>query len=158
MSFQEEFEIFNRFIAERGLKSTRQREVILQAFLETDHHIDIEELYNKVRGRNPAIGHATVYRTMKLLIECGLAHERHFGDGLARYEQVSRKKHHDHMICLRCNTIIEFSNPAIEALQDKVAQQHGFVIQDHKLEIYGFCQNCAGQPHTRRDHVHETHS
>ena len=146
LEYQDEFNIFNRYIAQQGLKSTRQREVILQVFLETDKHIDIEELYQRVKDRNASIGHATVYRTMKLLIECGLAHERHFGDGMARYEQVSRKHHHDHMICSRCGKIIEFENPAIEALQDAVAAQHGFTVFEHKLEIYGHCADCAHFP------------
>lgn len=146
LEFTEEFRIFNRYIADRGLKSTRQREVILQTFLETDKHIDIEELYQKVKDRNAAIGHATVYRTMKLLIECGLAHERHFGDGMARYEQVSRKHHHDHLICMNCGKIVEFENSAIEDLQEEVAREHGFQILDHKLEIYGRCQECSRLP------------
>ncbi len=144
--FQDEFSVFNHFIASRGLKSTRQRELILQTFLETDKHIDVEELYQKVKDRNPSIGHATVYRTMKLLTECGLAHERHFGDGLARYEQVTRKKHHDHLICIKCGRIIEFTNSSIERLQQKVADEHRFTIFDHKLELYGHCSNCKSVP------------
>ena len=141
-NFQEELALFARFIAQKGLKQTRQRDIILQTFLEVDDHIDVEELLHRVRARNPSIGHATVYRTMKLLTECGLAHERHFGDGLARYEQVSRKNHHDHLICTACGKIIEFSNSAIEALQKKVAAQHQFTIFNHKLELYGKCHDC----------------
>jgi Fur family ferric uptake transcriptional regulator len=144
LDHEDEFTIFNRFISSRGLKSTRQREIILQTFLETDKHIDIEELYSRVKDRSPSIGHATVYRTMKLLTECGLAHERHFGDGMARYEQVSRKKHHDHLICIKCGKIIEFTNSAIEKLQEKVAAQNSFIIFDHKLELYGHCETCRG--------------
>jgi Fur family ferric uptake transcriptional regulator len=146
--FNEEFEAFNRYIVSRGLKQTRQREVILATFLEVDKHIDVEELYQRVRDRNPSIGHATVYRTMKLLTECGLAHERHFGDGMARYEQVSRKNHHDHLICTRCGRIIEFSNPVIEQLQEEIAAAHGFTIFDHKLELYGQCAECSGASST----------
>lgn len=140
---QSEFERFSRFIERKGLKSTRQREVILQTFLEADKHIDVEDLTRRVRARNPAIGHATVYRTMKLLTECGLAHESHFGDGMARYEHASHKHHHDHMICLRCQDIIEFENPAIEALQEAAAAAQGFTILSHKLEIYGHCARCT---------------
>lgn len=142
-SFQAELEHFERFIERKGLKSTRQRELILQTFLETDDHIDVDALTQKVRDKNPAIGHATVYRTMKLLTECGLAHESHFGDGMARYEHVAHKHHHDHMICLRCQAILEFENPDIEALQEAAAAAHGFTILSHKLEIYGHCARCT---------------
>ena len=143
--YQSEFERFSRFIERKGLKSTRQREVILQTFLEADKHIDVEDLTRRVRSRNPAIGNATVYRTMKLLTECGLAHESHFGDGMARYEHASHKHHHDHMICLRCQDIIEFENPAIEALQEAAAAAQGFTILSHKLEIYGHCARCTAE-------------
>lgn len=138
----EEQATFGAFIVRKGLKVTRQREIILEVFAECDGHIDIEELFQRVRGRAPGIGHATVYRTMKLLQECGLAEERHFGDGLTRYERTTTKKHHDHLICLNCGAIVEFTNAAIEALQEQVAADYGFAILDHKLELYGTCRAC----------------
>lgn len=136
----DERETFARFITDRGLKLTRQREAILDVFVEADKHIDVEELFRRVKDRAPGIGHATVYRTMKLLLEAGLAQEHNFGDGVTRYERTARKKHHDHLICSQCNLIMEFSNQEIEELQEQIAARLGFRILEHKLEIYGDCQ------------------
>jgi Fur family ferric uptake transcriptional regulator len=133
---------FHEFITQKGLKSTRQRDVILEAFLSSERHLSIEELYLKLRAKNPTIGYATVYRTLKLFAESGIAREIHFGDGQTRYEHVGEGEHHDHLVCTRCATIIEFENEAIEHLQDEVAIQHDFLIQTHKLELYGLCAKC----------------
>lgn len=134
--------IFNDYAMSQGLRSTRQREIILDIFLSTHEHISVEELYLKIKSSHPGIGHATVYRTLKLFTEAGLAHEIHLHDGQTRYEHVLLGEHHDHLICTRCNTIIEFENAAIEKLQEEVASRHGFTIQSHKLELYGYCANC----------------
>jgi Fur family transcriptional regulator, ferric uptake regulator len=134
--------IFHDFIAARGLKSTRQRDVILDCFLSSDRHISIEELYMKLRAKHPGIGYATVYRTLKLFAESGIARETHFGDGQTRYEHVLEGEHHDHLVCTRCHSIVEFENETIEQLQAEVAAQHGFLIEKHKLELYGICSKC----------------
>ena len=102
----------------------------------------IEELLAKVRERDPRVGYATVYRTLKLLAECGVANERRFGDGLTRYELADDATHHDHLICLDCGDIVEFEEPRVEELQDKVARRHGFVLRSHKHELYGICPRC----------------
>jgi len=135
-------EIFQQWIKEQGLKATSQREDIAQVFFSTNRHISVEELYNEVRQINPRVGYATVYRTMKLVKECGLAAERHFADGQARFENIEEERHHDHIICERCGRIVEFVHPQIEQLQEKVAHQFGFVATMHKMEIYGICQEC----------------
>ena len=134
--------IFRDFIVEKGLKSTRQRDTILDAFLSSDRHMSIEELYLKLRAKHPNIGYATVYRTLKLFAESGIAREIQFGDGQTRYEHVNEGEHHDHLVCTRCATIVEFENDAIEKLQDEVATSHGFLIERHKLELYGLCPKC----------------
>ncbi len=133
---------FREFIAQKGLKSTRQRDLILDAFLSSDRHMSIEELYLKLRAKHPNIGYATVYRTLKLFAESGIAREIQFGDGQTRYEHVAEGEHHDHLVCTHCGTIIEFENETIEKLQDEVAQNHDFVIETHKLELYGICAKC----------------
>lgn len=134
--------IFKEFIAEKGLKSTHQRDVILDCFLSAERHLSIEELYRQIRDQHPNIGYATVYRTLKLFAESGIAREIHFGDGQTRYEHADEGEHHDHLICIRCGAIIEFSNPVIEAIQDEVALSHGFSMHYHKLELYGLCAAC----------------
>ena len=134
--------IFREFITNKGLKTTKQRDVILDAFLSSDRHMSIEELYLKLRTKNPRIGYATVYRTLKLFAESGIAREIQFGDGQTRYEHVSEGEHHDHLVCTHCGTIIEFENETIEKLQDDVAGSYGFHIETHKLELYGSCAKC----------------
>ena len=141
METPNELHAFHQYLALKGLKSTKQRDIIVEEFLKTKEHIDVEALYEKVRARSTAIGYATVYRTMKLLKEGGLASERHFGHGYALYEPHD-KDHHDHLICLKCHKILEFENEAIEKLQDVVAKKYNFKLMTHKHELYGHCQTC----------------
>ncbi|WP_243373066.1 transcriptional repressor [Geotalea sp. SG265] len=133
---------FSDFIAQKGLKSTRQRDIILDFFLSTSEHMSLEELYLKLRAKHPAIGYATVYRTLKLFAESGIAREIQFGDGQTRYEHVTEGEHHDHLVCTRCGAIAEFENATIEKLQDEIADSYGFLIKTHKLELYGLCAKC----------------
>jgi Fur family ferric uptake transcriptional regulator len=135
-------ELLNRYMAEHGLKSTRQRSLIIDTFFALGGHLSVEELWAKVRTQDAKVSVATVYRTMKLLHECGLAHARNFGDGQTRYEPAVGRHHHDHLICTRCGTIIEFENDRIEALQEKVASKHWFRVNSHKMELYGLCESC----------------
>lgn len=135
--------LFHDYLAAKGLKSTRQREVILDEFLRCASHPSTEELYLRLRKKHPGIGYATVHRALKLFAECGIAEERNFGDGQTRYESRSGEDHHDHLVCLGCGAIIEFEDPRIEELQAKVAEQHGFLIENHRLELYGRCGKCV---------------
>jgi Fur family ferric uptake transcriptional regulator len=141
----EKKKIFNQFAAGKGLRSTRQRDLILDIFLSCHQHVSVEELYMKVKQSNPAIGYATVYRTLKLFTESGLAHEILLHDGQTRYEHMVVGEHHDHLICTGCNSIVEFENETIENLQTEIAARHGFLINSHKLELYGLCSNCRNQ-------------
>ena len=134
--------IFNDFAASKGLRSTRQRDIILDIFLSTHQHVSVEELYLKIKSGNPGIGHATVYRTLKLFAEAGLAREILLHDGQTRYEHVVAGEHHDHLVCTGCNAIIEFEDETIEKLQNDIAVRHGFLIRSHKMEIYGLCAIC----------------
>lgn len=140
----EKKKIFNDFAVRKGLRSTRQRDVILDVFLSTHEHVSVEDLYLKIKASHPGIGSATVYRTLKLFAEAGLAREILLHDGQTRYEHVMTGEHHDHLVCTGCNSIIEFENETIEKLQEEVAQRHGFMIKNHKLEIYGLCAACRG--------------
>jgi Fur family ferric uptake transcriptional regulator len=135
---------FEEFLQEKGLRLTAQRELIARTFFRNKGHISTEEIYRQVQRSAPKIGSATTYRTMKLLAESGLASLRSFGDGFSRYEPSAKSDHHDHLICTKCGTIIEFENAQIEALQKSVAKKHGFTVTDHKLEMYGYCRKCRG--------------
>jgi len=133
-------EVLNRYIAEKGLKSTRQRNLIVESFFAAGGHLNVEQLLTRVREQDRRVSAATVYRTMKLLTECGLAQPRHFGDGQTRYETAG--DHHDHLICTGCGHIVEFENDEIERLQLAVAKRHGFQVTHHKMELYGLCLKC----------------
>ncbi len=135
----------NDYMTKHGLRSTEQRRLVTEMFFATTGHLSIEDLLDKVRSEEPRIGYATVYRTLKLLKECGLALERHFGDGVSRYEVAWQDEHHDHLICVECEKIIEFEDDAIEELQHKVAANLGFDLLRHKLELYGVCAACQAE-------------
>src|SRR6185503_326438 len=107
-------------LSSRGLRQSGPRRVIARVFFESgeDEHLGLDEILKRARRRDKRIGYATVYRTMKLLTQLGLAHERRFSDGFARYERAAEGSHHDHLICTRCGSIVEFEEPAIEELQD----------------------------------------
>lgn len=132
---------FLEFIQAKGLKTTRQRSTIVQVFFRMHGHISVEELLHQVKQVNPRIGYATVYRTLHLLVESRLVEERRFGDGLARYEGRNEVEHHDHMICMECGKIREFSHPRLLELQEKLAEESGFKIYRHRLELYGTCED-----------------
>ena len=132
----------NDYMTRHGLRSTEQRRVVTEMFFTSHGHLSIEDLLEQVREEEPKIGYATVYRTLKLLKECGLAYERHFGDGVSRYEVAWEDEHHDHLICVECEKIIEFEEDKIEDLQHEVADKYGFKLVRHKLELYGVCPDC----------------
>jgi Fur family ferric uptake transcriptional regulator len=138
----EKRDIFRQFMSNKGLKSTRQREVILDEFLNSADHLSTEELYLRVRRKHPHIGYATVYRTLKLFAECGIAEERDFGAGQTLYEPSHGDEHHDHLICTKCGEIIEFECLRIERLQAQVAREHNFAMSSHRLDIFGLCARC----------------
>lgn len=130
-------------IARAGLKHSRPRDSVVDAFLSSRSHISAEELTAMVRGSAPRIGSTTVYRALKLLVDSGVAAIHRFGDGQARYERVLDETHHDHLICKECGTIVEFENLEIEELQVEVARRLGFEVTGHRLEIVGRCSTCA---------------
>lgn len=130
------------WLARRGLKHSRQRERIAEVFFGLGGHVSVDELLLHARREDRRVSLATVYRTMKLLAESGLASAREFGDGQTRYEVAAGRAHHDHLICTRCGEIVEFANEQIESLQVAVARRHGFEVERHRLELYGRCANC----------------
>ncbi|NQT46973.1 MAG: transcriptional repressor [Candidatus Omnitrophica bacterium] len=137
-----ELDIFIDFLRERNLKLTSQREDILKVFLKIDKHLSVEELYDIVKKKNPRIGQATVFRTLKLLREAGFAGEVNLGDRCIRYEYKYGHKHHDHLICIECGRCIEVVDPKIEELQQILCKREGFSPQKHKMEIFGLCKAC----------------
>jgi len=140
MSHEVERQALARYLEDHHLKHTKQREAILEAFLAASGHVTGEELFQNVRSMHPNIGYTTVYRTLKLLCDAGLAIERHFEDGVTRYE--IEHEHHDHLVCTKCGKIIEFECDMIEAAQNQIAERYGFRILRHRHELYGHCSSC----------------
>lgn len=138
----EEQEVFLKHIQKHGLKRTSQRDLILDVFLRTEEHLSNEDLYQLVKKEDPTVGQTTVYRTLKILTEAGLAREVRFGDGRTHYEHNYKHQHHDHMICSECGKIIEFFSAELEAIQDQMAAKHKFEITQHLLRIIGVCVDC----------------
>lgn len=139
---------FDRFSRHRGLRSTEPRRTVLETFLSLEHHVSADDLLREVRRRHPSIGAATVYRTLRLLCDSGIAQEVRVA-GRRLYEHKAGHAHHDHLVCDSCGRIVEASDPAIESLQDRLAARHGFVPSSHSLVIHGTCAACA-KTRTRR--------
>ncbi len=119
-----------------GLRMTEQRRTIAAVLEAADDHPDVEELYRRAAAADPRISLATVYRTVKLFEEAGILEKHEFGDGRARYETTDRE-HHDHLIDMNSGEVIEFVDPEIEALQEKIAAKLGYKLMGHRLELYG---------------------
>jgi Fur family transcriptional regulator, ferric uptake regulator len=138
--------LLHAYMLKKGLRSTDQRRLIVETFFRSQNHVSIEELLSLVRAQDSRVGYATVYRTLKLLTECGVAYERRFGDGLTRYELADEEAHHhDHLICVECGSITEFEEPKIEELQEDIALRYGFLLRSHKHEMYGVCPVCQAK-------------
>jgi Fur family ferric uptake transcriptional regulator len=117
--------------------------VVVDTFFGTTEHVDLQELFEAARKKHAGVSFATVYRAMKLLDEAGLAHARRFGSTKSTvYEVAVGRPHHDHLICSQCGRIVEFVDPEVERLQDKIAARHGFELQAHRHELYGLCTAC----------------
>ncbi|MEM8772204.1 MAG: Fur family transcriptional regulator [Pseudomonadota bacterium] len=121
---------------EKGMRMTEQRKVIARVLSMAEDHPDVEEIHRRAAEIDANISIATVYRTMRLFEESGVVERHDFQDGRARYEEAS-EKHHDHLIDLRSGEVIEFVNDEIEKLQKRIAEEHGYKLVDHRLELYG---------------------
>jgi Fur family ferric uptake transcriptional regulator len=139
---KQEREILIDFLRQRGLKQTGQREKILEIFLSNVKHISADELHAVIRKSDPRIGFSTVYRTLRLLTEAGLAKEVNFGDGRARFERAFDKGQHGHLICNNCGKTEEFVIGTIDKAIRKVSSSVGFKPQGQRLEVYGLCKKC----------------
>ena len=122
--------------AATGMRMTEQRRVIARVLAEASDHPDVEELYRRCVAVDDKISISTVYRTVKLFEDAGIIARHDFRDGRSRYETVP-EEHHDHLIDLKNGVVIEFRSPEIEALQERIAREHGFKLVDHRLELYG---------------------
>ena len=143
MSFDELHRDFLELLKKNGLKSTQQRDAILEAVYEHKGHFSSEELHREVQEQFPhlKVGIATIYRSLGLLEEAGLVTSIALGTEGKRYE-YGRKEHHDHMVCDRCGKLIEFMDEVIEKRQEAIAKEAGFRVTSHSMQIHGICADC----------------
>jgi Fur family transcriptional regulator, ferric uptake regulator len=143
--------IFLQHLRRVGLKQTGQRSTILRTFLETREHLSTDELHQLVKKKDPHIGFTTVYRTLKLFAECGLASEVAFHDGIARYEHQYNRRSHHHMVCTECGASVEFFSPEVGEIEQEIGRTHHYLTTRHTFQIYGLCQACSGKDNQRDD-------
>ena len=135
---------FEEFLKSKEFKYTFERKLILNTILSFHNHFDVEEIFEKLRKHGDDVSRATIYRTIPLLLQSGLLSETvHCQDkNKIRYENIFNKKHHDHLICVKCGKTIEFFDERIEKLQEEACKQHNFVPIEHRLGIKGYCEDC----------------
>lgn len=137
-----EREIFREFLYKKGLKFTKERQRILNEVSSLLGHFAPEELLENMRNKKIKVSKASIYRTLPLLVESGLIAEVEKDDRHAHYEHTFGHQHHDHLICVRCGTVIEVFSPKLEAIQDELCRESNFHGRTHTLEIKGYCRNC----------------
>src|ERR1700720_2986390 len=142
--------ILHQHLKRVGLKQTAQRDTILRSFLETRDHLSTDELHRLVQKKDAGIGYTTVYRTLKLLSECGLASEVAFHDGIARYEHQYNRRSHHHMVCTECGTSVEFFSEKVGEIEHEIGHKHHYVTPRHTFQIYGVCEDCRKKNNGRR--------
>ena len=133
---------FQEFLREKNLHFTLQRQFIVDAFIRAKKHLSAEELYEIVRRKEKTIGQVTVFRTLKLLEEAGIAKPVNFGDRTVRFELNFEVEHHDHLVCTQCGKVIEVHDVKLERRKEKVCLKYDFKPSHHRLEIFGICSDC----------------
>jgi Fur family ferric uptake transcriptional regulator len=139
---------FRRYVENKGLLFTPERQFIAEEIFTNHGHLDADELLKLLKSKGSKTSRATVYRTLDLLVESGLVKKVDLGDSKAAYEHVAGHAHHDHLICLSCGSIQEFEEPLIEQLQEWACEKAGFKAEAHNLIIYGYCNICAANAHS----------
>lgn len=135
-------ERFRRYMRDRNVPLTHQRETIAAALFSSQDHLSVEDIEALLRADDVHVGKATVYRTLDLLAKAGLVVEHDFGEGFKRYEPCNATSHHEHLVCLECGNVVEFRSERIERMKALIAEEHGFRHHHHRLEIYGVCTDC----------------
>ena len=142
MDNTETLEKFRTYLREHQLKVTKEREIILNEVLLRNDHFDADELAADLRTKGLKVSRATVYRTLDILHEIGAVETATLGHKHQHYENMVGRHHHDHLVCTECNKVVEFMHKDIERLQEEVAEQNGFVLTKHTLQLFGVCSDC----------------
>jgi len=133
---------FRRYLSDRNLPATQQRLAVASVVLDAADHLSVEDVARRVEKRDVAVGLATVYRTLELLVASGLVQQRDFGEGFRRYEPVAPGQAHEHCICSACGKVMEFSNDRLERMIALLAEEAEFRPHHHRLEVFGLCREC----------------
>jgi Fur family transcriptional regulator, ferric uptake regulator len=135
-------ERFRRYLREHRQPVTRQRERIAEIVLTSEEHLSVDQIRRRLAAGGHRVGLATIYRTLDLLVEGGLARDHDFGQGYRRFEPMAARDRHEHLICLRCGRVEEFAHDRLERMLPIIADEHGFQPERHRVEIYGVCRDC----------------
>jgi len=133
---------FEEYLKSKELKYTSERELILKAIFSFDKHFNVEDLFERLRKQGNEVSRATIYRTIPLLLQSGLITETFRCQDKISYENIFNKKHHDHLLCVKCGKTIEFFNEEIEKLQSEICKKYNFKPLEHRLGIKGYCEDC----------------
>lgn len=133
---------FTRYLRDRRLPVTRQRVEVATTLFQSTGHPSAERVQRELADRGVEVGTATVYRTLDLLVDSGLVREHDFGEGFRRFEPHSGRSRHEHLICRRCGTAVEFVNERLERMLEMIADEHRFLHRRHRVEIFGLCADC----------------
>jgi Fur family ferric uptake transcriptional regulator len=149
-NLDKEIGILRAHLKKAKLKQSQQRESVLRALLEGPKYATLDQVTRRAQAKDASIGGSTVYRAMKVFIEAGLAKEHRFLYGRTCFEHgLDADGQHDYLVCKQCGKVQEFSNPLIQAVQEKVSKELDFKLQEHRVELYGVCSECQGPKHKR---------
>ena len=138
----EEEKKFKDYLKSNGLKYTPERQIILRQVFSNHDHFEADDLLVSVRQHSKRVSKATIYRTLSHLIKSGLLREAMFREKHLHYEHIYKHKHHEHLICMSCNKIIEFSSNKLENIQNDICNEYKFKSLSHRLQIFGYCSKC----------------
>jgi len=142
-------EIFRSFLKAEKNRITPERFEVLEAALEYEGHFGADDLYILMKNANSRVSRATVYKTLELLAQCELLSKRHFGDHMTRYESSFKRQVHDHLICVDCGRIVEFSDQRIKQLPEEISEGLGFNFESYSFNIFGRCKDPKKCKHFR---------
>ena len=141
MKNQKASEIFREYLKNGKNRITPERFEVMDAALIQEGHFGADDLFIQMKNRKSRVSRATVYKTLELLVQCDLITKRNFGDNISRYESSYRKQNHDHLICMDCGRIVEFTNPKIKKLPEEISEELGFEVESYSFNIFARCKN-----------------